>query len=87
MFEATQSAVDVLKQILGQVEPPESRCLRLTVGEDGPAIVHDEVRSGDVTIVQDDDDRPLMVADPPIANRVDGQRLDFNPALSQLVIT
>jgi hypothetical protein len=87
MIEATQSAAKVLKQMLAQVEPPESHCLRLTYGKDGPAIVPDAVRSDDVTIVQDDDDQPVMVADRPVADRLDGRTLDFNPTSSQLVMT
>jgi hypothetical protein len=87
MLETTQSAVDILKQMLAQVEPPESHCLRLTFGQDGASIVVDEVRAGDVTVVHDDDERPLMVAAPPVAERVDGQTLDFNQAWSRLIMT
>jgi hypothetical protein len=87
MIEATQNAANVLRQMLAQVETPESHCLRLTYGKDGPAIVPDAVRSDDITIVQDDDDQPVMVVDPPVADRLDGRTLDFNPTSSQLVVS
>jgi hypothetical protein len=86
MFEATPSAVNVLRQMLAQVDAPETHALRLTLAQSGPAVVPDAVRASDVTIVQDDDDRPLMVADPPVAERLDGHTLDFNPTSSQLVV-
>jgi hypothetical protein len=73
--------------MLAQVEAPETHSLRLTLGKNGPAIVPDEVRPSDVAVVQDDDERPLMVADPPIAERLDGHTLDFNSSSSQLVVT
>jgi hypothetical protein len=86
MFQATPGAVNVLKNMLAQVEAPETHSLRLTLGQNGPAIVPDEVRPSDVAVVQDDE-RPLLVADPPIAERLDGHTLDFNSSSSQLVVT
>jgi hypothetical protein len=87
MFQATDRAVDVLRQMLAQVDKPETYSLRLTLGQDGPVIVPDEVGPSDVALVQDRDERPLMVANPPIAAQLDGRTLDFNSASSQLVVT
>jgi hypothetical protein len=86
MFRATPGAVNVLKNMLAQVEAPDSHSLRLTLGQNGPAIVPDEVRPSDVAVVQDDDERPLMVTDPPIADRLDGRTLDFDSVSSQLIV-
>lgn len=87
MLEATPSAVSAIKQTLAQTDVPETHALRLTLGQQGLAIVPDEVRADDITIVQDDDDRPLMVTDQPVADRLDGRTIDFNATSSQLIVS
>jgi len=86
MLEVTQSAVNTLKKMRDQVDAPETHALRLSMGQDGLALVPDETRSDDMAIVHDDDDRPVMVADPQVAARLDGHTLDFDPASSQLIL-
>jgi len=86
MFEATEGAVSILKQMRAQVDAPETHALRLAQAQSGLAVVSDEVRSDDVTIVEDDDDRPLMIAEPAVAEQLDGHTLDFDSTSSQLVV-
>jgi len=87
MIEVTPSAANVLRQMLAQVDAPETHCIRLTVSDERFAMVPDEVRGDDVAVVQDEDGQPVMVADQPIVDRLDGHTLDFNPTSSQLVLT
>jgi Fe-S cluster assembly iron-binding protein IscA len=87
MLEVTDHAANVLKQMLAQVDAPDTHGLRLMFGQNGPAIVPDEVRPSDVAILRDEDDRPLVVAEPAVAERLDGHKIDFNPTSSELVVT
>lgn len=87
MIEVTQGATNILKQMLAQVDAPETHSIRVTLSDSGFAAVPDEVRSDDVAIVKDEDGQPLMVADQPVADRLDGHTLDFNPTSSQLVLS
>jgi hypothetical protein len=85
MIETTDSALNILRQMLERSEPPETHRLRLMLGSAGPTIVTDEVRADDVTVVEDDNE-PIVVAEPSIADRFDEFKLDFDSASSQLTM-
>ena len=87
MLEFTQSAVDSLQRMLDQANTPETHSLRLVHGQKGYAILPDEIRSDDVAILQDENERPLMITDPPIAEILDGRTIDYVATTSEFKVT
>lgn len=86
MLEVTQSAGNAILNFLAHRDSLETHSMRLTVRDDALAIVVDEPTPGDVSFLEGEDDHPLVVAEPGLAERLDGYTLDYQPESAQLVI-
>jgi len=86
MLEVTQSAGKAIKIFLEHRDSLETHSMRLTVRDGDLAIVLDEPVSGDISFLEGDDQHPLVVAEPALAERLEGYTLDYQSESSQLVI-
>lgn len=75
MIALTERATQGLKEVLAANQTPKDRAVKLVPGESGGlAMVIDRVKEGDAVV--EGDQRPLLIVDQSLAERLDNVVLD-----------
>lgn len=84
MLKITKNALARLQTTLQEARLTELDCLRIVVGDGGPALILDQEQPGDITLERDGE--LLLVIDESTANYYYGRILDVDDATSLLVL-
>ena len=85
MLEVTNNAAKELKTALLNCRATENDRFRVLVKENCLQMMRDEERPGDVTVEHEGE--VLLVMDPATADRLSGHKIEYDEAVSRLVLT